>query len=458
MKRVLAIARLTFWEGVRMRIVLVFVVVLIFVVLRLPFALRGDETLSGRLQTFLSYSLTALSVFLSLATVFLSCATLTRDIQERSIHLVVTKPVSRFQVLVGKWLGVNFLNLLLIILSGLVIYAFAVFIKSRPEQFTRDRLKLSDVVWTARAATRPTEPDFGRFAREQVEELEGQGRSFALGKEAAIQEKLKEFKEDWKRVPPRGAQLYEFAGPRVPDSADTVYEVRFKARSVPYGVNDQLDILWVIVDPETNVELERRLTEERSSVRHHLLTTTRVVKSGKVLIGVVNPPTNGQRTIYFEGEDGLEILYRVGSFEMNFVKSLLLIAFRLAFLSALGVFFGTFVSFPVACFCVLSIFVFCIGVPWWLEAIGANMQHIDPRVDPYGRLGPFIRPLLVPVLKVALPNFVAYDGIGKLIDGYVIPGSLMLKSAAHTLIYGVVLLVLPGWLIFRSREIAQTIV
>ncbi len=52
--RVAAIARLTFWEGVRMRIVLVFVLVLVFILLRLPFSLKGDETLAGRLQTFIS--------------------------------------------------------------------------------------------------------------------------------------------------------------------------------------------------------------------------------------------------------------------------------------------------------------------------------------------------------------------------------------------------------------------
>ena len=49
MKPILAIGRLAFWEGIRMRIVLVFIVVLIFVVLRLPFALRGDETLALKL-------------------------------------------------------------------------------------------------------------------------------------------------------------------------------------------------------------------------------------------------------------------------------------------------------------------------------------------------------------------------------------------------------------------------
>jgi len=458
MRRILSIARLTFWEGVRMRIVLVFVVVLIFVVLRLPFALRGDETLAGRLQTFLSYSLGALSIFLSLATVFLACATLSQDIRERSIQLVVTKPVSRFQILLGKWLGVNALNVLLIVLSGLVIYAFAVFIKSRPEQFTRDRVKLEDVVWTARAAARPVTPDFEALAREQVEGLSRQGRTFPLGMETAIRETANDLKEAWKRIPPGGARVYEFQGPAVPDPDTVAYQLWFRARSVPTGVNEQIDILWVVVDPETEAELERRLSAERSGLRHDMLLRTTAIKDGKAMLAVLNPPTNGRRSIYFEGDDALEILYKAGSFEMNLVRSLLLILFRLAFLSALGLFFGTFVSFPVACFCVLTIFLLCTGVPWWLEAIGANMQHYDVKVDPYGRLGPFVRLLLVPVLKVALPNFMAYDGVGQLIGGYQIPRDVMLLGAAHTVLYGVVLLVLPGWLIFRSREIAETIV
>lgn len=140
MKRVWAIAWLTFQEGIRMRIVLVFLIVLGVAVLRLPFALKGDETLSGRLQTFLAYSLGALSVFLGLATAFLSCATLTNEIRTRSLHLVVTKPVTRFQILAGKWLGVNLLNVLMLALSGATIYGFAVYIKNQPELFVRDSM------------------------------------------------------------------------------------------------------------------------------------------------------------------------------------------------------------------------------------------------------------------------------------------------------------------------------
>ena len=223
-------------------------------------------------------------------------------------------------------------------------------------------------------------------------------------------------------------------------------------------MNELLRIRWVILDPETGVRLADRETDERSSVTHQFLMRVGVVKDGRAAIMVVNPPANRRETIYFEGNDGLQILYKVGSFEFNFVKALLLILFRLAFLSAVGLFFSTFVSFPVACFCVLTIFMFCLGMPWWLESIGAELQTVDPRVDPYGRFGPAVRLFLVPVLTILLPNFVAYDGVGRLIDGYAIPPVLMLRGASHTVIYGLVLLALPGWLIFRKREIAETII
>ena len=49
MGRALAIARLTFWEGIRMRIVLVFLAVMLLFLVVMPFWAKGDETLAGRL-------------------------------------------------------------------------------------------------------------------------------------------------------------------------------------------------------------------------------------------------------------------------------------------------------------------------------------------------------------------------------------------------------------------------
>lgn len=461
MKQALAVAKLTFREGIRMRIVLVFLIVLGFVMLRLPFALKGDETLAGRLQTFLSYSLTALSFFMSLATVFLSSATLSQEFRTRTLHLVVTKPVTRFQILVGKWLGVNALALLICTLSGLAIYGFACFIKDRPALFPRDRTKIEQVVWTARLAASPTPPDFRSAAERVVDERQKEQQTeFVRGREAEVKSVERALREAWRQIPPGDSRVYKFEGLAPPVGMEARYQVRFKIRALPMA--EFVQVVWGIVDSETGALLDSMTTKERPAEVHQFLVRAKGwVHDGQATLAVMNP-AQGQYapTIYFEGSDSLQILYRVGSFEWNYVKALLLILFRLSFLAALGVFFSTFVSFPVACFCVLSVLLFCMGTPYWLEAIGANLGQtgvIAPGTDPYGAWGPFIRAILVPLLKVVFPNFVAYDGVGELIEGYVVDGGLLLRAGLHTIVYGAVLLLIPGLLIFRMREVAETV-
>lgn len=466
MKRVWAIAWLTFQEGIRMRIVLVFLIILGVAVLRLPFALKGDETLSGRLQTFLAYSLGALSVFLGLATAFLSCATLTNEIRTRSLHLVVTKPVTRFQILAGKWLGVNLLNVMMLLLSGATIYGFAVYIKNQPELFARDTMQLRDVIWTARSAAIPKLPDFRKAAEEYVRQQLKNDPSSTTNVDAAVFENVKQQEEAFRRIRPGEQRIYEFENLTQPERADTVLQVRFRARGTPIPLDDILYIHWGLLDPDNGAMVAQFVSRERMSERHQFLFRTggALVQKGRAFLAVGNPippfdPTN-QTAIYFEGSDSLQLLYKVGSFEMNYLKTLALILFRLAFISAVGLFFGTFTSFPVACFCTLSIYLFCLGIPWWLESIGANMpvESMTVKLDPYGRFGTVVRALLVPLLRFALPDFWAYDGVARLIDGFVIDTATMVWSAVHTLGYGLVLLAIPGWMIFRSREVAEVVV
>ncbi len=458
MKQILAIARLTFWEGIRMRIVLVFLIVLGFVVLRLPFALRGDETLAGRLQTFLSYSLTALGVFMSLATIFFSCATLSEEIRTRTLHMIVTKPISRIQILFGKWIGVNALNLLICVMSGSVIYGLAYYVKSQPELFSRDRVKIDDVVWTSRLAAAPTAPNFYAQADKQITEREKAGEEFLRGRKVEVESLERELRAAWRQIEPGTSRVFTFSNLKPPATEQERFQVRFRIRALPYS--EFAPVTWGIVDSKTGELLDYLPTKERPEEIHQFLVRAENwVKDGEAALAVHAPfDERYPLTLYFEGDESLQILYRVGSFEANFVKVMLLILFRLAFLSALGIFFGTFVSFPVACFCVLSVFLFCLGSPFWLESIGANIGMIDPNVDPYGAWGPIVRALLVPVLKIALPNFIRYDGISVLIDGYYIDWRLLRIAALHTLGYGAALLLLPGWWIFHSREIAEVVV
>lgn len=462
MRNILAIARLTFWEGIRMKIVLVFLIVLVFIMLRLPFTLRGDETLAGRLQTFLEYSLGAVSVLLGIACVFLSCATLSNEIKNNVIHLVVTKPVSRLQILAGKWLGINLLMILLLVLCGAAVYGFARFIKSSPAAFQRDEINVRDVVWRARVAATPTPPaELEVQAREWVRSQVKQGQNFARGEEYAVRERTRHLENAWRTLPPNYGRVYEFENLIAPRRADEAMQVRYRVRGIPLPVNEQVALNFTFADPDTSQQLGGwHQARERSGDLHQFLVRGQaVIKEGRAAIAVANPlPQTGKTVVHFEGDDWLQILYNIGTFEENYVKTLLIIAARLAFLSALGLLFSVFVSFPVACLGTFFAYGLSLGMPFWLEAIGANLEFRTADIDPYGRFGPAIRLLLVPLMKFLLPNFAVYDGTTHLIAGEYISMALLLKSLGHTIIYGALLLFLPGWLMFRSREIAEVTV
>lgn len=463
MRRTWAIARLTFFEGVRMRIVLVFLVVLVALVFLMPFALRGDETLAGRLQNFLAYSLGALSLFLSLATVFFSCATLANELKDRSLHLVVTKPVTRFQILLGKWLGVNLLNVLIILLCGGAIYGFAHFIQSQKPVNERDATNLRDTVWTARVAARPVAPvkEINQAAVEYVKEHIKAG-DVLLGNElAAVEARKADLFKRWRAIGNGDARAYEFENLAPPEREDTKIQIRFKVVGNPMPSDEMLTVGWVFRDPNTGEYLGLpKITQERHNERHQFLVSAApVIKNGRAVLEVGNPYTPAHNiTVVFDGDDSLQLLYKVGSFEANLARALLVVLLRLTLLSALGVFFGAFVSFPVACLCTGAFFLICLGMPFWLESIGANDPMLTPNVDPYGRFGPAVRLVLVPLLKTAFPDFSHYDGTHGLVEGEYISYGLLGGCTLHTLLYGGLLLLLPGWLIFSTREVAEVIV
>jgi hypothetical protein len=461
MKRVLAIARLTFAEGIRMRIVLVLLVLLVGLMVAMPFTLRGDETLAGRVQNFLAYALGALGILLSVATVFFSCATLTRELETRSLHLVVTKPVSRIQILIGKWLGVNMLNLVIMLICGAAIYGFASFLASKEESFTRDRYKLRDVVWTARVAANPVPPfdDMRRAAEQYVQEQLSSGAITPDRQREAVADRLKQSLKQWRAVGNGQFRFYRFENLPAPQREDAVYQVRYKIRITPLTTAESAPVEWMFCNPETGAWLQpapQRIITRSDRTEQFLARADYIVRDGEALLWCGNPYDQMvDKTFHFDGQDNLQLLYQVGSFEANFAKALLLIFFQVALLSALGIFFGVFVSFPVACLCVSACFVLSLGMPFWLESIGEDLQVFNPSSDPYGYLGPIVRPILIPLMKFAFPDFIRYSGTAQLVEGEYIPIALLLESLLRTVVYGGALLLLPGWLLFSTKEVAE---
>ena len=106
----------------RFKLFLVITALLLIAVIGLPLVIKDDGTAEGFTQIILTYTLSAITALLGLSTIWLSCGTLARDIEECQIQVVVTKPIARWQIWIGKWLGIVTLNAVLLLISGTFVF------------------------------------------------------------------------------------------------------------------------------------------------------------------------------------------------------------------------------------------------------------------------------------------------------------------------------------------------
>src|SRR5262249_58849257 len=121
-QRVFAITGLTWKAAFRFRFFLVIAVLLLATVVGLPLLIRDDGTARGFSQILLTYTLSTITGLLGLSTLWLSCGTLARDIEECQIQVVSVKPVARWQIWLGKWLGIVSLDAALLALAGACVF------------------------------------------------------------------------------------------------------------------------------------------------------------------------------------------------------------------------------------------------------------------------------------------------------------------------------------------------
>src|ERR1017187_8524977 len=122
MQRLFAIAWLTWKAAFRFRLFLVIAVLLLGAVVGLPIVIKDDGTARGFTEILLTYTLSVITALLGFSTLWLSCGTLARDIEECQMQVVATKPIPRWQIWLGKWLGIVSLNAVLLALSGASVY------------------------------------------------------------------------------------------------------------------------------------------------------------------------------------------------------------------------------------------------------------------------------------------------------------------------------------------------
>src|SRR6266850_6270109 len=153
MQPLLAITWLTWKAALRFRLFLVVAVLLLGSVVALPLLLKDDGTARGFTQILITYTLTTITALLGLSTLWLACGTLARDIEECQMQVVAVKPIARWQIWLGKWLGIVSLNAALLALSGASVYGL---LQWRASRLPVDQQQvLRSEVLVARGSARP---------------------------------------------------------------------------------------------------------------------------------------------------------------------------------------------------------------------------------------------------------------------------------------------------------------
>ncbi|MBI2202119.1 MAG: ABC transporter permease [Armatimonadetes bacterium] len=229
MKVLAALARNTVLQAIRLRAVafvgLLTLALFPFILLHL----KSTGSPKAELQVLLTYSIGFISFVLSLLTIFLATWSLCGEIQDRQIFILDTKPVHRWQILLGKWAGILLLDTAILAAMAGFTYALIRLIEGRASP--RDRQQIWDELLVGRKGVRPTLPDLSAQVREEYEKRKVEG---ALPEGAAEENVLLQIRREvyqrQETVPPRMTKTWEFRDLPRPDDimARRPLALRFK--------------------------------------------------------------------------------------------------------------------------------------------------------------------------------------------------------------------------------------
>lgn len=362
MQRILAIAGLTWKAALRFRLFLVLAALLLAAVVGLPILIKDDGTAQGFTQILLTYTLSAITGLLGLSTLWLACGTLARDIEECQIQIVATKPVARWQIWLGKWLGIMSLNAALLVLSGASIYGLLEWRAARLPAAVQTKLR--DEVLVARGAAREQSWD-KEIEAETQRQLEEWGKKNPNPISAADLLELKhrireQLKAELTIVPPTGNRYWQIDLSAVKDQVkDHPLQLRVKFNSAQniYASGTYI-MYWQVGDPNSPQVWRSEPMSLAADTFHEFEVPANLLDDKGMLHILLYNPNN--TALLFSLDEGLEVLYHEGSFGLNYIRGLGIIFCWMALLAALGLAAASFLSFPVAAF--FSLAVLTVGL------------------------------------------------------------------------------------------------
>lgn len=487
-----SIARVVLDEAIRMKVSLVFIVMLIIGLSVLPNTLDADQPLRYRVQSFMSFSVGLSFWTIAVLTLLFSAATVTFEQRDKIIWQTMTKPVSAWKYILGKWLGVCALNAILLAVCASGIFLFVEYLRGQPAlgersafvsaaggegDLTEDRWLLETQVLTSRVSVfneppfAKNTPQFQEGAEQFIKSRQELDDRFAAtpGERAKIIDDLyKSSIIQYRSIEPGNSERFVFRG--LGAARDRGALLSFRHR-IDAGTNRPDEFYTVTFQFTDGSRLIQRMSggywhtatvyptaiytvteEDLAEAGPERLAEVKEL-DGSLVVQVINADVStgqpNKDTITFPPE-GLEITYPVGSYRLNFLRAMVILWAKLAFLSIVAIWASTFLSFPVACVVAFGVFMAAEGSGYLQTSIESFAT-----TDQEGNIKIFSLIASV-VTRVVAGAFSLYSDLRptkSLVQGRLIPvssvllGGLFIAAASGVLFLAAVVT-------FRRRELA----
>jgi hypothetical protein len=390
--------------------------------------------------------------------------------RDRQVWTVLTKPMSRFGWMLGKWLGTMALALVVLAGGGLLIWSGAHFLASQRPVDEADAREVRSTVLVARMGT---EPEWDYLPPDRLREIVQQSidadsvlkADLASGKQddAAVRRELavtaqKKHLESQRRIMPGDAKVFTFRGLAAPATERLPMALRYKLHA---GADDIHERFPVVFEYQTGSragqwELRDYVPTERYSLP---IDPSMVDKDGTLRIRVLNVGVDEQAKKFvptqvsvFIEEDGLEVMATQATFADNVLAAMLIDVIKVAFLASLAVVAGSLLSFPIAVLLAFGIFSMATLTPFLANSLR------DYRVDwnsgaAIGTFQAVVRSLAV-TIEFLLHGFASRSPSDALAQGRAITlAGLFDAFVTIGLAWGGGVLLL-GWAAIRRKEVA----
>jgi ABC-type transport system involved in multi-copper enzyme maturation permease subunit len=459
-RRTLAMAVLTFKEAIRRRVLYVFV--LFFA----PFLFAGwylPKATEGQILFLVAFVNNAMTwLLLPLAAIMVSM-TLPNDLKNRTIQTVVTKPVRRIEIILGRIAGFMAIYTIILLIMGGVGLAYLA------SQVTQEA---ADIGWTARVPVYATSPSPDRppliFVKNGVPRAQGTN----VGKEWGYRSHIEGATAD-------SAHWYfnfdpaDFANQETV-RAEITFDIFKTTKGNPTRKSDAKSGVWCSMtfkNPRTGESLHNQVFHVNNNRITELASLPGdMFKNGEIEV-IAQCLTPNQ----FLGMAIHDVYFLAAErpFQLNYAKGLFGLWLKLLFITCVSVSASTVLNGFVTFLFTIMVYVLGLFYNFLVAVIRGDIEGGGPveslirlvtqdnqvtLLEPtwYNVLAQRTDHVLLWVLEVIariIPNLTTLDTTQYVAEGFNIPPLLLVRNALIVLGY-VIPLIIGGYFLFRSREVA----